>query len=101
MFDLGRDRGTSNKGARDFTCAVSHARLEIHLDRDQYRERRRFDGVFVLETNHQSMSAEEVVACYRRLMVQGGWPSSHRAERGVHVLVQARLSSVRRYILFE
>lgn len=59
---------TRNKCARYFTCSVGPGRLQIHLNRDEYREQRRFDGVFVLETNHQSMSAEEVVASYRQLM---------------------------------
>lgn len=41
--------------------------IEFRIDRREYREQRRHDGVFVLETNHPSLSAEEIVASYRQL----------------------------------
>lgn len=58
---------TRHKCARFFTYAARERELEFRVDRDEYRDQRRFDGVFVLETNHATMTAEEVVASYAQL----------------------------------
>ncbi len=41
--------------------------IEFRIDRQEYRQQRRHDGVFVLETNHPTLSADEIVASYRQL----------------------------------
>lgn len=56
-----------HKCARFFACSAGYGELSFHLRREEYQEQRRFDGVFVLETNHPTMSTEEVVASYRQL----------------------------------
>ena len=57
-----------HKCARYLKYEAAPATLSFWLDRDQYRQQRRHDGVFVLETNHPELSAAEVVQSYRQLM---------------------------------
>jgi transposase len=47
---------------------VAPGSLEFGIDRAEYRDQRRQDGIFVLETNHPELSTEEVVASYGQLM---------------------------------
>jgi len=42
--------------------------FEFRIDRTEYGQQRRHDGIFVLETNHPDLTTEEVVASYRQLM---------------------------------
>jgi len=58
----------AHKCARYFSVEVQDARLEFRLKRAEYRQQRRHDGVFVLETNHPELSTGEVVGSYRQLM---------------------------------
>lgn len=58
----------SHKCARYFTYEVEAGAFSFRIDRDEYAQQRRHDGVFVLETNHPQLSTEEVVASYRQLM---------------------------------
>lgn len=57
----------THKCNRFITVAYGKAGIEFGIDRQEYREQRRHDGVFVLETNHPSLSADEIVASYRQL----------------------------------
>jgi transposase len=59
---------TAHKCARYFQVEVKEGRLSFRLDRAEYRQQRRHDGVFVLETNHPELGTDEVVASYRQLM---------------------------------
>jgi len=57
-----------HKCARFFTYEATDGALSFRLDRDQYRQQRRHDGVFVLETNHVTLTSAEIVQAYRQLM---------------------------------
>src|SRR5215469_12836136 len=57
-----------HKSARYIAYEAAPGMLGFRLDRDQYRQQRRHDGVFVLETNHPDLSAADVVQSYRQLM---------------------------------
>ncbi len=57
----------THKCNRFITVTYGKAGLEFRIDRAEYREQRRFDGVFVLETNHPTLSTEELVGSYRQL----------------------------------
>ncbi len=59
---------SEHKCAAYFTYEVADGSLRVRLDRGHYREQRRHDGVFVLETNHPGLSTEEIVSSYRQLM---------------------------------
>jgi transposase len=59
---------TLHKCGRYFTYAIKPGALDFRLDREEYRQQRRHDGIFVLETNHPQLSTEEIVASYRQLM---------------------------------
>ena len=58
----------AHKCARYITYRVETGVLDFRIDRAEYSQQRRYDGIFVLETNHPELSAEEVVASYRQLM---------------------------------
>jgi transposase len=75
---------TRHKSARYLTYEAAPGMLSFRLDRDQYRQQRRHDGVFVLETNHPDLSAAEVVQSYRQLM------EVERAFRVLKSLVKVR-----------
>jgi hypothetical protein len=59
---------TAHKCSRYISYQVQASALDFRIDRDKYIRQRRHDGVFVLETNHPGLNAEEVVASYRQLM---------------------------------
>lgn len=59
---------TAHKCARYFAYTVEAGRFEFAIDRDEYAQQRRHDGVFVLETNHPDLGTAEVVASYRQLI---------------------------------
>ena len=59
---------TIHKCARYIDYQVNDGRLDFRIDRDAYRQQRRHDGIFVLETNHLQLRPEEIVASYRQLM---------------------------------
>ena len=75
---------SQHKCARYFTYDAAPGMLTFRLDRDQYRQQRRHDGVFVLETNHLTLSGAEVVQSYRQLM------EVERAFRVLKSLVKVR-----------
>src|SRR5215831_1555446 len=75
---------TSHKCARYLTYEAADGQLSFRLDRDQYRQQRRHDGVFVLETNHPTLTTAEVVQSYRQLM------EVERAFRVLKSLVKVR-----------
>lgn len=74
----------THKCARYFRYQVEVGLFEFRIDRDEYAQQRRHDGVFVLETNHPDLSAEEIVASYRQLM------EVERAFRTVKSLLKLR-----------
>lgn len=74
----------AHKCARYFTYQATPGSLSFQLDRAQYRQQRRHDGIFVLETNHPDLSAAEVVQSYRQLM------EVERAFRVLKSLVKVR-----------
>lgn len=59
---------SQRKCARYFTYEAAPSALSFRLDREQYRQQRRHDGVFVLETNHPTLTAVEIVQSYRQLI---------------------------------
>jgi transposase len=59
---------TTHKCTRYFSYQVAPGSLKFRIDRAEYRGQRRYDGIFVLETNHPDLSTEEVVASYSQLM---------------------------------
>jgi transposase len=59
---------SQHKCARYLTYEASPGLLSFRVDRAEYRQQRRHDGVFVLETNHPDLSTAEVVQSYRQLM---------------------------------
>jgi len=59
---------TNHKCARYFTYRIEAGVFEFRIDRSEYGQQRRHDGIFVLETNHPDLTTEEVVASYRQLM---------------------------------
>jgi len=75
---------SQHKSARYLTYEAAPGRLSFRIDRDQYRQQRRHDGVFVLETNHPDLSTAEVVQSYRQLM------EVERAFRVLKSLVKVR-----------
>jgi transposase len=75
---------SQHKSARYLTYEAAPGTLNFRLDRDQYRQQRRHDGVFVLETNHPDLSTAEVVQSYRQLM------EVERAFRVLKSLVKVR-----------
>jgi transposase len=75
---------SEHKCARYFHYDAGPGLLSFRLDRDQYRQQRRHDGVFVLETNHPDLSTGEVVQSYRQLM------EVERAFRALKSLVKVR-----------
>lgn len=58
----------THKCARYFDYQVQVGSFDFRIDRAEYAQQRRHDGVFVLETNHPDLSTAEIVACYRQLM---------------------------------
>ena len=75
---------SQHKSARYLTYEAAPGVLSFRLDRDQYRQQRRHDGIFVLETNHPHLSTAEVVQSYRQLM------EVERAFRVLKSLVKVR-----------
>lgn len=75
---------TSHKCARYLTYEAAAGQLSFKLDRDQYRQQRRHDGVLVLETNHDTLTTAEIVQSYRQLM------EVERAFRTLKSLVKVR-----------
>ena len=59
---------TNHKCVRYFTYRIEAGVFEFRIDRTEYGQQRRHDGIFVLETNHPDLTTEEVVASYRQLM---------------------------------
>ena len=59
---------SQHKCARYFSYEAAPETLSFRLDRDQYRQQRRHDGVFVLESNHPTLTTAEIVQSYRQLM---------------------------------
>lgn len=57
----------THKCNRFIEVSYGKAGIEFRIDREEYREQRRHDGIFILETNHPTLSAEEIVASYRQL----------------------------------
>lgn len=58
----------AHKCARYIAYQAETGLLDFRIDRAEYGQQRRYDGIFVLETNHPGLSTEEVVASYRQLM---------------------------------
>ena len=75
---------SQHKCARYFTYQAAPGRLSFRLDREQYSQQRRHDGVFVLESNHPSLTTAEIVQSYRQLM------EVERAFRVLKSLVKVR-----------
>jgi transposase len=73
-----------HKCARFLTYQAADGALTFKLDRDQYRQQRRHDGVFILETNHTTLTSAEIVQSYRQLM------EVERAFRVLKSLVKVR-----------
>jgi transposase len=73
-----------HKCARYVIYEAADGALNFGLDRDQYRQQRRHDGVFVLETNHPTLTTAEIVQSYRQLM------EVERAFRMLKSLVKVR-----------
>jgi len=59
---------TNHKCARYFTYRIEAGVFEFRIDRSEYGQQRRHDGIFVLETNHPDLTTEQVVASYQQLM---------------------------------
>jgi transposase len=57
----------ANKSAGYFTFGAEKGSFSFRLKRDEYRQQRRHDGLFVLRTNHPSLSAQEVLDAYLQL----------------------------------
>lgn len=57
----------AHKCSRYFSYRFDRGALDIRVDRAEYRQQRRHDGIFVLEINHPALTNEEVVASYRQL----------------------------------
>ena len=53
--------------ARYFTHAVENGQFSFSIRRDEYRQERRHDGLFVLRTDHSTMSAQEILDAYLQL----------------------------------
>jgi transposase len=75
---------SQHKCARYFGYDAAPGALSFWLDRVQYRQQRRHDGIFVLETNHPTLTGAEVVQSYRQLM------EVERAFRMLKSLVKVR-----------
>lgn len=75
---------SQHKCARYFTYQAAPGRLSFRLDREQYSQQRRHDGVFVLESNHPTLTTAEIVQSYRQLM------EVERAFRVLKSLVKVR-----------
>ncbi len=73
-----------HKCARYLAYEAADGQLSFRLDRDQYRQQRRHDGIFVLETNHPTLTTAEIVQSYRQLM------EVERAFRVLKSLVKVR-----------
>jgi transposase len=73
-----------HKCGRFFSYEAGDGQLSFRLDRDQYYQQRRQDGIFVLETNHDGLTPAEIVASYRQLM------EVERAFRVLKSLVKVR-----------
>lgn len=58
----------THKCARYINYEVEDGWFRFRMDRTEYGQQRRHDGVFVLETNHPGLTTEEVVASYRQLI---------------------------------
>jgi len=58
----------THKCARYINYEVEDGSFRFRIDRTEYGQQRRHDGVFVLETNHPGLTTEEVVSSYRRLI---------------------------------
>ena len=59
---------TNHKCVRYFTYRIEAGVFEFRIDRTEYGQQRRHDGIFVLETNHPDLTTEQVVASYQQLM---------------------------------
>jgi transposase len=57
----------THKCNRFVKLTYGKAGIEFRINREEYREQRRHDGIFVLETNHPTLSTDEIVASYRQL----------------------------------
>jgi transposase len=75
---------SQHKCARYFGYDATPGTLSFWLERGQYRQQRRHDGIFVLETNHPTLTTAEVVQSYRQLM------EVERAFRVLKSLVRVR-----------
>ena len=75
---------SQHKCARYFTYQAAPGRLSFRLDREQYSQQRQHDGVFVLESNHPTLTTAEIVQSYRQLM------EVERAFRVLKSLVKVR-----------
>ncbi len=75
---------TEHKCGRFFAYEAEPGALTFGLDRALYREQRRHDGVFVLETNHPTLDAADIVQSYRQLQ------EVERAFRVLKSLVKVR-----------
>jgi transposase len=56
-----------NKAARYFSHLAEKGFFSFWLRRDEYRRQRRHDGLFVLRSNHPTMSAQEILDAYLQL----------------------------------
>ena len=56
-----------NKSARYFSYLPEKGFFSFWLKRDEYRRQRRHDGLFVLRSNHPTMSAQEILDAYLQL----------------------------------
>ena len=56
-----------NKSARYFSYLPEKGFFSFWLKRDEYRRQRRHDGLFVLRSNHPTMSAQEILDAYLKL----------------------------------
>jgi transposase len=56
-----------NKASRYFSHVAEKGFFSFWLRRDEYRRQRRHDGLFVLRSNHPTMSAQEILDAYLQL----------------------------------
>ncbi len=75
---------TEHKCNGYFVYEVADGSFSFRLDRTRYREQRRHDGVFVLETNDLTLSSAEILSSYRQLQ------EVERAFRTIKSLIEIR-----------
>jgi len=61
------ERGGEHKTSQYFGYLAFDGSLSFWLERAHYRRQRRHDGIFILQTNHNQLSAAEIVRSYMQL----------------------------------